>query len=143
MQPQAPGQSAASRQGGLPLWLGAVLILALVLVALMARAQTAEPAHQGDPPVPGLELAFGEAASEAWLTSPPAGPHCHHDHAWRSVSGVLPRSEAPDVTPDPWTPIVPAAGPSIHLTSALGHALPGHTSRPAVPLYLLTQRFRS
>ena len=143
MQPQAPGQSAAPRQGGLPLWLGAVLILALLLVALMARAQTAEPAHPVDPPVPGLELAFGEAASEAWLSTAPDLPHCHHDHAWRPASGVLPRSESPDATPDPSPLIASVAGPSVHLTSALGHPLPGPASPHTVPLYLLTQRFRS
>ena len=142
MQPQAPGQSAAPRQGGLPLWRGVVLILVVLLLALMARAQAAEPAHPVDPPVPGLELAPGEAAPGAWLSALSDLPHCHHDNAWRPASGVLPRSEASDATPDPSPPIA-AAGPSVHLTSPLGHAHPGPTSRHSVPLYLLTQRFRS
>ncbi|AXY41018.1 hypothetical protein D1793_01765 [Halomonas sp. JS92-SW72] len=143
MQPQAPGQRTAPRQGGLPLWLGAVLILALLQVALMARAQTTEPVHPVDPPVPGLELALGEAASKAWLSTPSELPHCHHEHAWRPTTGVLPRSEAPDATPDPSPPIASVAGPSVHLTSALDHILPGPASPHTVPLYLLTQRFRS
>lgn len=144
MGPQATEQSTTPGRSGLSVWLGAVLILALLLATPLAKADVVQHAHPGDQVAPaGLELAFGEASPDAWLTSPPAGPHCHHDHAWRSVSGVLPRSEAPDVTPDPWPPIVPAAGPSIHLTSALGQTLPGPASPHVVPLYLLTQRFRS
>jgi|SRR5690554_4436411 len=144
MQPQAPEQCAGDGQRAHPLWLAALLVLALLLVVLMPRAQAVEPALPLELTASaGVELATGEASTDAWLTSPPAGPHCHHDHAWRSVSGVLPRSEAPDVTPDPWPPIVPAAGPFIHLTSALGHPLPGPASPHTVPLYLLTQRFRS
>lgn len=144
MQPQAPEQCAGHGRRGISLWLAALFVLALLLAAPLAKAHAEELDHPGNPvAATSLELATGEASTDAWLTSPPAGPHCHHDHAWRSVSGVLPRSEAPDVTPDPWPPIVPAAGPSIHLTSALGHTLPGPASPHTVPLYLLTQRFRS
>ena len=144
MGPQATEQSTTPGRSGLSVWLGAVLILALLLVVLMPRAQAVEPALPLELTASaGVELAAGGAAAEAWSSVLPELPHCHHDHAWRPASGILPRGEAPDATPDPSTLNASVAGPSVHLTSALGHALPGHTSRPAVPLYLLTQRLRS
>lgn len=144
MGPQATEQSTTPGRSGLSVWLGAVLILALLLATPLAKADVVQHAHPGDQVAPaGLELAFGEAASEAWLSTAPDLPHCHHDHAWRPASGVLPRSESPDATPDPSPLIASVAGPSVHLTSALGHPLPGPASPHTVPLYLLTQRFRS
>lgn len=140
MHPQSPEQSARSGQRGLLLWFGAVLMLALLLAAPLA----AELAHPGNQVAPAsLEIPTGGAPPDVWLSKPSDLPHCHHDHAWRPASGVLPRSEAPDDTPDPPTLIASVVGPSPHLTSPLGHAHPGPPVWHSVPLYLLTQRFRS
>ncbi|WP_416138570.1 hypothetical protein ACM26W_19270 [Halomonas sp. HK25] len=120
-----------------------------MLVLLMVASQSQVHAHPWVFSSPAnhqtqaaSEFASEQALPEAWLT-PADLPHCHHDQAWRPASAVLPRSEAPDATPDPPTMIASVVGPSAHLTSPLGHAYPGPTSRPAIPLYLLTQRFRS
>jgi len=143
MHAQAPEHSARPSQRGFPLWLGAVLLLALLLATPLTKAEVEQLAHPGDQIAPaGLELAFGEASPDAWLTAPSDLPHCHHDHAWRPPSGILPRSEAPDSAPEATIPATHIAGPP-HLTSPLGHAHPGPTVRHSVPLYLLTQRFRS
>lgn len=144
MHTQPPETSVRFGQSVLLFWLGAVLIMALLMIVPLNKAPAAELAHlthQDSPP--GHELASGEASSDAWLTTPSDLPHCHHDHAWRPASGMLPRSEAPDSAPEPTGPVTQVVGPPPHLTSPLGHAHPGPTSRHSVPLYLLTQRFRS
>jgi hypothetical protein len=144
MQPQAPEQCAGHGRRGIPLWLAALFVLALLLAAPLAKAHAEEVDHPGNPlAATSLELAIGGASTDAWLTSTPEAPHCHHDHAWRPAPAVLPRSESPDNAPEPTSPMTQLAGPSPHLTSPLGHAHPGPTVRHSAPLYLLTQRFRS
>ncbi len=144
MGPQATEQSTTPGRSGLSVWLGAVLILALLLATPLAKADVVQHAHPGDQVAPaGLELAFGEASPDAWLTAPSGLPHCHHDHAWRPASGILPRGETPDSAPEATSPATPIVGPPPHLTSPLGHTHPGPSVRPSAPLYLLTQRFRS
>lgn len=141
-----PGNSARSGPCGLPLWLGMALMLVLLMIvsASQAHAQPwALPGPADHQTQADRALAVDATPSERHHAAPTEHPHCHHEHAWRPTAGVLPRSEAPDATPDSPALIASLAGPSVHQTAALGRALPGLTSRPAVPLYLLTQRFRS
>lgn len=141
-----PGNSARSGPYGLPLWLGMALMLALLMFMSASQAHAHPWALPGpaDHPTQADQALAAEATPPLHQHASPAEhPHCHHDHAWRPASGVLPRSEAPDATSDPAALLASLVGPSVHRTAALGHALPGLSSRPAVPLYLLTQRFRS
>ncbi|WP_444984918.1 hypothetical protein [Halomonas mongoliensis] len=121
-----------------------MLVLLMIVSASQAHAQPwALPGPADHQTQADRALAVDATPSERHHAAPTEHPHCHHEHAWRPTAGVLPRSEAPDATPDSPALIASLAGPSVHQTAALGRALPGLTSRPAVPLYLLTQRFRS
>lgn len=144
MQAPPPEQSAGPGQSGRPLWLGAVLLLALLLATPLAKAQAAEPAHAGDSAAPAsFGLAYEGASLDARHAPPSELPHCHHHQAWRPSLGPLPRGETPDSAPEPPGLTTQFVGPPPHRTSPLGHAHPGPDARSSVPLYLLTQRFRS
>jgi hypothetical protein len=133
MHPEAIAPRAGSSQGRLPLWLGAVLMLALLLVAPLASSHAGEPADQAAPA--SLQFASGEA-------SPSDLPHCHHGHGTRHPAGALPRVERQDI--DVNMPPVSCRSldptPSIIASTGAPHALPDPSP---VPVYLLTQRFRS
>ena len=143
-----PSDGARSGPYGLPLWLGMALMLALLMVVSASQANAHPEALSGsaDHPIQAdrpLALDATPSPSAHQHAAPTEHPHCHHGQDWRPTTGVLPRSEAPDAAPDPLAFIASLVGPSVHQTAAFGRVLPGLTSRPAVPLYLLTQRFRS
>jgi hypothetical protein len=110
-----------------------LMVLALLLVAPLASSHAGEPADQAAPA--SLELASGEA-------SPSDLPHCHHGHGARHPAVALPRVERQDIefdtlhepvhSKDSTTPIIASTGAP--------QALPDPSP---VPVYLLTQRFRS
>ena len=139
MPPAAPKQLNRSSPGGLSLWLGAILALALLLAT--SQAQAVALAHPDDPAV---TAGLGPVAEAAPLDVRHAStdlPHCHHPTAWRPSFGLPSRSESPDSAAEPASPTTQNVGRPVHLTSPLGRA--GPHALPSLPLYLLTQRFRS
>ena len=139
MHPEAITPRAGSSQGRLPLWLGAVLMLALLLAAPLATAH-ADPADHAA--AASLELASGEASPDIWRTTPSDLPHCHHGHGTRHPAGALPRGEQQDIEIDTLHEPVHSTDSTPPIIASIGapRALPDPSP---VPVYLLTQRFRS
>lgn len=142
MCPTTPGNSATPGPCGLPLWLGMAFMLILLMVAPHAHASDASPSADQQPPTAwGLTIESTPHATRH--VTPTEPPHCHHDHAWRPASGILPRGEAQDLPPDLLILMPLAPGPAPHVIKALGASSTGPLDRASAPLYLLTQRFRS
>lgn len=140
MQPQAPEQSAIPDQSGLPLWLGALLLLLVLLVPHSANAHEGTFANSAIST--SLEFSSPEASPASWLTTPPDMPHCHHGYAARQIVGGLPRV-APQDSEDETVhhSLRDTDTPPRNLTQC-GVPRPP-TLSSAIPVYLLTQRFRS
>lgn len=113
-------------------WLLALLCLVALLLGSPALAHDASP---------GVDTMITEMAAAA-LAPSDQGPHCHHGHGLAANDRPLPRAERRDVDPDPPLPEDRAlcAPPAPLATS--GQPSTGPVTSP-VPLYLLTERFRS
>lgn len=145
MHLQASQERAGPSQRESPLWLFAVLMLALVLAASLTKAQAAEltypvyPANQAAST--SHELTPGDVSSGIWRATPSDLPHCHHGHGHHFVV-ALPRVEQQDIEFDTLHEPVHRTDstPPIIASTGSPHALPDPSP---VSVYLLTQRFRT
>ena len=108
----------------------ALMLLGLFLVAIQSHAHHETAFLQGSP-LAGQHL---EAPQEA--------PSCHHGHDTSSLVGALPHVTQQDIK---FATVPPSLGgmdpaPRILASSGVPQALPDPSP---VPVYLLTQRFRS
>ncbi|WP_163560251.1 hypothetical protein [Halomonas sp. NO4] len=111
------------------------MLLCLVNLLLGSPAM----AHDATPAKPA---ASPETSAAASLHPNEQGPHCHHGHGLAANDRLLPRAERLDGDAEPPLPEVRAlcVPPARLITSGQPSAAP--VSSP-VPLYLLTERFRS
>ncbi len=110
--------------------MAAIMMLGLFLVA------TQSTAHH--------ETAFLQGSTQAGLhlDAPQEAPSCHHGHGMRHLVGALPRVTPQDIK---FATVHESLGgmdpaPRIIASSGVPQALPDPSP---IPVYLLTQRFRS